>query len=392
MARIVIDPQSLLHGASRAGAIGDELQSIGQRVAALPLPEGTPPGVGGQLTSAGAQLSRAGRSVQAQRAWLATRARLAALADTPLGPLIDLLCPPLLNPFQLPSLGTARLRPVPGSKRPGVTDLPGILLDALRNPPKNPPGPDFLWKFGRDKLDRNHGRLYALYGTALGLLRTAATVDYATNPLTRLGIGPFGKTRKRWHDETLAGLKFAKEHPRQFAELMAKDATAYDDWKAGRHQFAAGRNEVDFAMLAAAVTKLGMIGKTARSARSAAEAARVDRGPARLDHAEARDARAAAQRELDARNDIPARRKLGEADQAQREAAARDRQAEQRLQQSAKEAEQSARELREARTDLLNEVKQSAPEKANTSGQSVAAAEAQRERERAAKDGSGARR
>ena len=392
MTRIVIDPQSLMHGASRAGAIGEELQSIGERVGALPLPEGTPPGVGGQLKSAGAQLARAGRSVRAQRAWLATRAHLAVLADTPLGPLADLLCPPLLNPFQLPSIGSARLRSVPDARRPGVTELPGLWLDALRNPPKNPPGPDFLWKLGRDKFDRNHGRAYALYGTALGLLRTAATVDYATNPLTRLGIGGFPKTRKRWHDETLAGLKFAKDHPREFAELIAKDATAYEDWKAGRHQFAAGRNEVDFAMLAAAVTKLGMIGKTARSARAAADAARMDRGPARLDHAEARDARAAAQRELEAKNDIPSRRKLGEADQAQRDAARRDAQAEQRLQQSVKEAEQAARDLRDARNDLLNEVEQSAAEKANTSGQSIAAAEAERERQRAARNGSVARR
>ena len=81
--KITIVAHTLEQGAQEVLTIGHVVSGAGHRLIGLPVPEGLPPEIPGQLAEINRDLQHAGRVLEQQKLWLRERVQLAKKADAP---------------------------------------------------------------------------------------------------------------------------------------------------------------------------------------------------------------------------------------------------------------------------------------------------------------------
>lgn len=243
MTKISLNPESMLAGARQAGVLAEAVESAGQRIAALPMPEGTPPGVAGQLRGASAQLHRASRSLASQRAFLTFRAFAARFADGPLGPLLAALCPPLTSPFEMPPL---KLHPLKPPKR----GFPDNLLHGLESGVK-----------GTGKFFYGAGKRFVNnIDDLVKLVQISQALPNSPQGVWTMLQGS-RDPRNKMRDDYLKGLWYGVRHPGALLKSMKDEALASDIHKKDGHAAGAGANAMDILLLFVGVGEVSAAGK-----------------------------------------------------------------------------------------------------------------------------------
>ncbi len=253
--KVEFDVASMQHGARRATALGTAVAGSGRRVGGLPIPEGTPPEIAGELRSAASSLNGAARSLSSQSTWLNAQAQLAVLADSPLGSIVWKFSPPLLSPF----------KPL------------NIAVKPLRKP-KNPWGPDFLHDAAHT-VGTVPNNVY-MFGKGFTLKAGSAVVDITklAGVLSALPYTPGGyllpknDPRRKWRNEYAQGVVWAYKNPKEFAKAIGATVYAGEEHKKYGTAGGLGANTFDIASMFFGV---GEIAAAARGSRAFAKATKL---------------------------------------------------------------------------------------------------------------------